>query len=364
MQAVDRVVTNYNYYISGGVGGPGGGARDQGTGGGGGAGHGPTVYLGQPPEETTSRDLDLLKEIRLEEQSRVVDRPSRGASVRRMYSANFVVRESERRVTVAMYQGDGAEDEWRQDFAKYESIRHPNILQLYGIVNAKKLCAMVFHDELIPYGQFLSRFEHSPILTTYILSYCITEWWEAMDYYDSILRKSDLAALPLWIRPATGQLCVDLSHGQEQDNILLDTGRHGGILRLENIPLDDPNTEARNDAHTCTAPHTPRHLSTDARSCTCTRTAPPKAPMRPQMPAPVLQGIAPTPPPADARTRTRLPHIHARTRSRSRGGLHFAHALPARTRTRSRSRGGRSVTLRGSKELCLLRSGAFAPPPQ
>ncbi|KAF7337197.1 hypothetical protein MSAN_02272000 [Mycena sanguinolenta] len=195
MQAVDRVVTNYNYYISGGVGGPGGGARDQGTGGGGGAGHGPTVYLGQPPEETTSRDLDLLKEIRLEEQSRVVDRPSRGASVRRMYSANFVVRESERKVTVAMYQGDGAEDEWRQDFAKYESIRHPNILQLYGIVNAKKLCAMVFHDELVPYDQFLSRFEHSPILTIYILSYCITEWWEAMDYYDSILRESDLAAV-------------------------------------------------------------------------------------------------------------------------------------------------------------------------
>ncbi|KAF7326996.1 hypothetical protein MSAN_02491300 [Mycena sanguinolenta] len=82
--------------------------------------------------------------------------------------------------------GDGAEEKWRQDRAAYESIRHPNILQLYGLVNTKKLCAMVFHHELIPYGQFLRRFEHSPILTIYILGYCKTEWEEAAVYLSSI----------------------------------------------------------------------------------------------------------------------------------------------------------------------------------
>ncbi|KAJ6464560.1 hypothetical protein C8R45DRAFT_1024395, partial [Mycena sanguinolenta] len=153
MQAVDRLVTNYHYYISGGIGGSGGDARDQGTGGGGGAGHGPTVYLGRPPQETLSSfqtirlgDLDLIKEIRLNEGSRVVGRQNRRAGARRMYSANLVVRESERKVTVAMYQGDSSEREWRQDLAKYGSLRHPNILQLYGLVNANKLRAMVFHD--------------------------------------------------------------------------------------------------------------------------------------------------------------------------------------------------------------------------
>ncbi|KAF7337203.1 hypothetical protein MSAN_02272600 [Mycena sanguinolenta] len=248
MQAVDRVITNYNYYISGGVGGPGGSARDQGTGGGGGVGHGPTVYLGQSPQKTTSRDLDLVKEIRLGGQSSVVDRPNRGAGVRRMYSANLVVRESERKVTVAIYQGDGAEEEWRQDLTKYESIRHPNILQLYGSVNTKKLCAMVFHDELIPQAQFLRRFEHSSILTTYILGYSLTEWEDARDYYNSMLPSADLnelyTQLTLWIRPATGQLCVDLSLDQGDDNILSDTAPQDSLLRLEKISLDDPNAEA------------------------------------------------------------------------------------------------------------------------
>ncbi|KAF7337194.1 hypothetical protein MSAN_02271700 [Mycena sanguinolenta] len=140
-------------------------------------------------------DLDLTKEICLDGQSSVVGRQSRGAGVRRMYSANLVVRESERRVTVAMYQGEDAEEGWRRDRAAYESIRHPNILQLYGLVNTKELCAMIFHDELIPYAQFRRRFEHSQILTAYIWGYCRTEWNEAVNYYASILRKSVLAAL-------------------------------------------------------------------------------------------------------------------------------------------------------------------------
>ncbi|KAF7326997.1 Kinase-like protein [Mycena sanguinolenta] len=173
MRAVDGLVTN-NYYINGGVGGSGGGARDHGTGGSGGAGHGPTVYIGETSRETLSPfqtirlgDLDLVKELRLDGRSSVV---------------------GQRKVTVAMYQGDSAEKEWRRDQAAYESIRHPNILQLYGLVNTKKLYAMVFHNELVPYEQFRGRFEHSPILTTYIWGYCLTEYEEARYYHSSIFQ--------------------------------------------------------------------------------------------------------------------------------------------------------------------------------
>ncbi|KAF7353192.1 hypothetical protein MSAN_01506800 [Mycena sanguinolenta] len=70
---------------------------------------------------------------------------------------------------------DGAEEEWRKDVAKYESIWDPRIMQVYGLVSTKGLYAMVFHDELIPYVQFLRRFQHSPILRTYIFGYCTTE---------------------------------------------------------------------------------------------------------------------------------------------------------------------------------------------
>ncbi|KAF7337205.1 hypothetical protein MSAN_02272800 [Mycena sanguinolenta] len=249
-----RSVINH-FHIGGGVGGTGGDARDWGTGGGGGAGHGPTLNFYNSPEESLSPfrtirlgDLDLVKEIRLVGQFCVVCGSTQGAGVRRMYSANLVDRESRRKVTVVMYQGDGAEQEWRRDRAVYESIRHPNILQLYGLVTNTKLCAMVFHDELIPYNQFLRRFEHSPVLTTYISAYCRTEWNDARDYHNSIFPMADLedyfGDLPLWIRPATGQLCVDLSPGQTEDGPLLDMTRQERTLRLENITLDDANAEA------------------------------------------------------------------------------------------------------------------------
>ncbi|KAJ6464572.1 hypothetical protein C8R45DRAFT_1024428 [Mycena sanguinolenta] len=46
------------------------------------------------------------------------------------------------------------------------------------------------------------------------------------------------------IRPATGQLCVDLSLDQGSDHDILDISRQDSILRLKNISLDDPNAEA------------------------------------------------------------------------------------------------------------------------
>ncbi|KAJ7936580.1 hypothetical protein B0H13DRAFT_2303626 [Mycena leptocephala] len=67
------------------------------------------------------------------------------------------------------------EMKWQQHVAKYQSIRHPNIMQLYGLLRTGGLSATVFHNELIPFFQFLGRFKHSPVLTTYIWGYCGTE---------------------------------------------------------------------------------------------------------------------------------------------------------------------------------------------
>ncbi|KAJ6464391.1 hypothetical protein C8R45DRAFT_1174536 [Mycena sanguinolenta] len=153
----DQLVTN-NYYISGGVGGAGGVNRDQGIGGGGGAGHGPTLNFYAPPREEQSGrqtefrtirlgDIKLRKEIYSERRYDIVDAQnqlSRGAAVRRVYSGE--IRGDPGLITVAMYEGDWAEEEWRQDLAKYVAIRHPYITQLYGSVNTGRLRAMVFHD--------------------------------------------------------------------------------------------------------------------------------------------------------------------------------------------------------------------------
>ncbi|KAF7353159.1 MFS general substrate transporter [Mycena sanguinolenta] len=253
-QIVDqRSVINYNYNIHGGRGGSGGEAGNQG--GDGGAGHGPTVYFGQPQERALSgiqtirlEDINLMKTIRLDPHSDVVGCRSRGVGVRRTYHAE--IRRDPGTVTVVMYQGDGAEDEWRQDVTKYESIRHPNIVQLYGLVSTKRLYAMVFHDELIPYDQFLRRFQHSSILTTYIFAYCRimkdVEFNEASDYIDhvspNISRDSSV-----WIRSATGELCLDLAQGGPSMSSPFQrwwwADRHRDMIRLENVSLDAPDSE-------------------------------------------------------------------------------------------------------------------------
>ncbi|KAJ7821212.1 hypothetical protein B0H14DRAFT_2831995 [Mycena olivaceomarginata] len=192
-------------------------------------------------------DIKLMKEIRPTGPSGVVGRQSRGVGVRRMYTAQIVGRGWP--MTVAMYQGAGAEKEWREHIAKYESIRHPNIMQLYGLVNAGPLRAMVFHDELIPFHQFLEHFKYSSILTTYIHGYCSTEWNEAWQYLDSVLPTSQTECYwTVWIRPTTSELCLDLvpDAAKQIDDIPIFVKwlPPVKVLRLVSVSMDDPNVEA------------------------------------------------------------------------------------------------------------------------
>ncbi|KAF7334348.1 hypothetical protein MSAN_02379700 [Mycena sanguinolenta] len=137
---------------------------------------------------------------------------SAGVGARRIYHAE--IRGDPATVTVAMYQGGGAKEEWRQHVAKYKLIRHPNVMQLYGLVSTKELHAMVFHDELIPYHQFFGRFKYSPILSAYIIGYCTTEFNEAGRYISDVFQKTVSSNdLDAWIRPSTGKLCLDLVQG-------------------------------------------------------------------------------------------------------------------------------------------------------
>ncbi|KAJ7871822.1 hypothetical protein B0H14DRAFT_2723063, partial [Mycena olivaceomarginata] len=78
----------------------------------------------------------------------VVGRQSQRTSARQMYYSARVVGSEPGPMTVALYQGDDTEEEWRQHITKYESIRHRNIMQLYGLMSTKRLRGLVFHDGL------------------------------------------------------------------------------------------------------------------------------------------------------------------------------------------------------------------------
>ncbi|KAJ7722048.1 hypothetical protein B0H14DRAFT_582348 [Mycena olivaceomarginata] len=136
-------------------------------------------------------------------------------------------------------------DSLRGIYAHKYRRRHPNIMQLFGLVNAKGIRAMVFDDELIPYRQFLSRFQYSPVLTTYIRGYCCTEWKEAIAYCHSVLGTcKNLVYWALWIRPTTGELCVDLVPTTNMDRQLVLDWRTIHVPHLEDLSLESPDAEA------------------------------------------------------------------------------------------------------------------------
>ncbi|KAJ7042254.1 hypothetical protein C8F04DRAFT_1077144 [Mycena alexandri] len=125
-------------------------------------------------------DIDLQRqlrpdELRFDNSTGVVGHKRRRSCVRRVYSGKVEGRNSD--MTVAMYDGDTAEQEWQQDIAKHMRMRHPNILQVYGIASVNGMHATLFHGDLIPYKYFRNLYKHSPVLTVYILISTAAQYW-------------------------------------------------------------------------------------------------------------------------------------------------------------------------------------------
>ncbi|KAF7377069.1 hypothetical protein MSAN_00125400 [Mycena sanguinolenta] len=106
-------------------------------------------------------DTDLRHEIRVDNSTGVLNYHCQRAHVRRLYSAEVEGRKST--LTVAMYQGHGAEEKWRKDIAKYMSMRHPSIVQICGAASSNGIHAVLFNDALIPLEEVLDHYRDSPV---------------------------------------------------------------------------------------------------------------------------------------------------------------------------------------------------------
>ncbi|KAJ7714795.1 hypothetical protein B0H16DRAFT_1898970 [Mycena metata] len=152
-------------------------------------------------------DIDLQQELVVNKNSGVVGRRRGRNCVRRVYSAEVDGRKSN--VTVVVYQGNGAESDWKRDAETYMSVRHPNIIQMCGGASYGNIHATVFHGDLIPLQAFLAQ--QSPIMTVYLYACYSEEWSQVYDYFRSlwqrILKSWDCT---MWMRTSTGRLCVDL----------------------------------------------------------------------------------------------------------------------------------------------------------
>ncbi|KAF7333217.1 hypothetical protein MSAN_02429000 [Mycena sanguinolenta] len=180
--------------------------------------------------------IDLRNEIRLEPAG-VISRNRGQGAVRRLYSARVGCRNKP--MTVALYQGDHAEEarflyqpevvvlihrqEWRKSVSIHSGLRHPHILQIYGTASSSRIQAAVFHDDLIPFDQFLESFHHSAILQAYIIAYTVCasftengtklmfpESQDELEAYQYCRPSPGLGRVALWIRPLTGRLCAEV----------------------------------------------------------------------------------------------------------------------------------------------------------
>ncbi|KAJ7821413.1 hypothetical protein B0H13DRAFT_369501 [Mycena leptocephala] len=94
------------------------------------------------------------------------------------------------------------------------SVRHPNMVQMFGAASSGGVHAMFFHDDLIPLQHFLDLHRHSPVLTVYIKAFCTVEFRELWEYFFSIFQTGLIDRdCTFWIRRSTGRVCADLVRG-------------------------------------------------------------------------------------------------------------------------------------------------------
>ncbi|KAF8175230.1 hypothetical protein K438DRAFT_1939713 [Mycena galopus ATCC 62051] len=156
----------------------------------------PTIPLGR---------LDLRNEIPFNAGSDTVYRRDRQVSVRKIYSAR--IHGCQSHMTVAVYDGDNAEEEWHREISKYAQLRHPNFLQLFGTVSLPGLWALIYHDE-----QYMHALSGTSLY-----------------YFDCTF----------WIRPSTGHLCVDLTPPLSEPFFISAIDRESRSLTSPFEPLPD-----------------------------------------------------------------------------------------------------------------------------
>ncbi|KAJ7509117.1 hypothetical protein B0H11DRAFT_1963909 [Mycena galericulata] len=130
-----------------------------------------------------------------------------------MYSARIEGRQSD--MTVAVYRGENMEESWQREIAKYHKIWHPNFVQLYGIVSSPRLYATIFHDELLPAGQYIEEDRRSMISVVYLYTFWSGELKDATAHFSTLVGSRALKIISfessIWIRRSTARLCVELS---------------------------------------------------------------------------------------------------------------------------------------------------------
>ncbi|KAJ7467694.1 hypothetical protein FB451DRAFT_1259136 [Mycena latifolia] len=195
-------------------------------------------------------DLRKLRTITLNDDTGVVLRRHGQALVKRTYSSRLCGRNSS--MTVIMYHGNGADEEWRHDISKYLSFRHPNLMQFYGAAaSSSGLRAVILHDDLIPISHIMKSDHHSHSWILYIYTCFDAGIQDVMKclrgYYIGMSCRG-------WLRISTGTICLDVGVTPNDTDPNMPANALGGLSALNNLPVGaawcavscfDPQPESR-----------------------------------------------------------------------------------------------------------------------
>ncbi|KAK7063360.1 hypothetical protein R3P38DRAFT_2818279 [Favolaschia claudopus] len=87
--------------------------------------------------------------------------------VRRVYRAKIYGWESPMTVTTYEGQEKDVNEVWDEYISLHMRLRHPNVLQLFGIMSAQGLYAAIYHDEYISWEQMKQMYSRTPTQQVY-----------------------------------------------------------------------------------------------------------------------------------------------------------------------------------------------------
>ncbi|KAJ7218442.1 hypothetical protein GGX14DRAFT_560781 [Mycena pura] len=163
-------------------------------------------------------DINLLSYVGENEivEYRAVRRKGRSGTVRvvtgtrETYHARIFP--SQDTFTVVKYKGSGF-TKWKTDIEERQQLQHPYMAQLFGMTSSRSMNALIYHDELVPIDEALSK--RTSYLSRKCLEYQLTfQYWSFVYYWERLtgewLHVYNHAQHADWLRASTGQLCIEL----------------------------------------------------------------------------------------------------------------------------------------------------------
>ncbi|KAK7033802.1 hypothetical protein R3P38DRAFT_3351656 [Favolaschia claudopus] len=171
---------------------------------------------------------DIFLEDNLDVARARVATSGRVSVLRNIYSAKIEGQQNPDK-TVVIYEGDGAKQMWYEDISKYLRVRHPRVLQLFGLSYSGGIYAAIFHRQgnvcassenlclihqvdLVPAEHVMERYEHNPFTKIYFINFIRQEFQNHAPELARMLQVERLTTsydCSLWLN-TTGQLCIEL----------------------------------------------------------------------------------------------------------------------------------------------------------